>query len=460
MLSAPYATPVNLLRARAHRAALYIAIDQLYDLLPTGGNAWSHQIDEVVISPWEVLQKFFRFQTVSIATACTGIGFLLAVSWGLWEEDWAWAMYDPLENLPIVVSLNQLTDIKRETMELRRLMKLEHQPVDPYTGVYLTVASMEREQFRQATLDILQQAGGNALIFEAKGRKAFFRTGSAIAEEYDLTDPYSDLPRVIEEAHARGMTVIARYVAVRDFHFAERVPSVRIPIEGTKATLNIDWVDPADPTVLEFHRELLRDLLQYDIDEVNFDYIRYPTEFTPAATRQGTEERAENIETFLRMARDIIDEVRPDTRLGISTFAILGWRKYEENVAVLGQDVVRFAPLVDVISPMAYPISFDIKSYYNPDKYDYSPEYWLVYRTLKGYEERLGPDHAKKLRPWIQGYGLTTKQIAEEIKGVYGAGYCGFMVWNAQNTYWQSFEAMKMAGERPEHCEGDVGGQE
>lgn len=45
--------------------------------------------------------------------------------------------------------------------------------------------------------------------------------------------------------------------------------------------------------------------------------------------------------------------------------------------------------------------------------------YWLVYRTLTGYNDLLGPEHSGKIRPWIQGYGVTTKDMQDQMRAVY-----------------------------------------
>ncbi len=121
------------------------------------------------------------------------------------------------------------------------------------------------------------------------------------------------------------------------------------------------------------------------------------------------------------------------------------------NVKTLGQDVVRFAPLLDVISPMAYPATFTSPEYYVPGKHPVSRMYWLVYRTLTGYQELLGEEHKHKLRPWIQGYYVDKKDMKEQMQAVYDTGLCGFQVWNANNNYQYTYPAM---GEMtvPENC--------
>ncbi len=141
------------------------------------------------------------------------------------------------------------------------------------------------------------------------------------------------------------------------------------------------------------------------------------------------------------MAREAIDSCNPSVKLGLSTFAILGWN-YEANLETLGQDVVRFAPLVDIISPMAYPATFTSEGYYVPGRNPGSRMYYLVWRTLTGYQKLLGDD-AWKLRPWIQGYSVTVKNVQDQMQAVADAGLCGFQVWNAGNNYGNTYEAMK-----------------
>ncbi|HRH93279.1 MAG TPA: putative glycoside hydrolase, partial [Candidatus Peribacteria bacterium] len=165
------------------------------------------------------------------------------------------------------------------------------------------------------------------------------------------------------------------------------------------------------------------------------------------------QQKADHVETFIKAMRASIDRCNPSTKLGISTFAILGW-DYARNVETLGQDVVRFAPLVDVISPMAYPATFTSPEYYIPGKNPRSRMYWLVYRTLTGYQKLLGPEDSHKLRPWIQGYGVVKKDMRDQIDAVYDAGLCGYQVWNAGNNYKPVYVALKDEHSRPEACGG------
>ena len=97
-------------------------------------------------------------------------------------------------------------------------------------------------------------------------------------------------------------------------------------------------------------------------------------------------------------------------KLGISSYAILGWN-FPVNFEAVGQDIPEFAKIVDVISPMAYPATFAPNAYYNPGRDKGSRMYHLVWKTIMGYRELAGPENVHKIRPWIQGYGVTEKNM-------------------------------------------------
>lgn len=322
-------------------------------------------------------------------------------------------------------------------------------------GVFFTQTSVKNERYFLQTLDRLHAMTGSALVFNVKSGIVHFHASAPLAEELDLIVPSYDLPEVIRQARERGVRTIGRFVALKDPNLAQALPETQIRHPKTNRTVGNVWVDPSHPQVIAHNEQIIRDLVAAGIDEINLDYIRYPTEYAQSAIGLTGNEKADRIEGFLRMARRVIDEGGGKTKLGISTYAILGWN-FPVNFEPLGQDIARFAPLLDVISPMAYPSTFAQGAYYNPAKHPGSRMYYLVYRTLMGYRDLLG-DQAWKLRPWIQGYGITQKNLRDEIAGVFDAGVCGFTVWNASNEY-GIFMKMLPEIERPEQCSASVDG--
>ncbi len=326
-------------------------------------------------------------------------------------------------------------------------------PVNPYNkrGVYLAASSVANPVFYDQTIKNLLDSGGSSFVFDVKGPFVYFESDAAIAKELKLSLPLYDLPAVIKKAHDKGLYTIARFIALKDPLFSQRVPEVQIRNPKTGHSLGDVWVDGIAPITLEFNRQILKSLLQSDVDEVNFDYIRYPSEYAQSSINLTGDEKADHVEAFLKMAKETRDEVNPHTKLGISTYAILGW-SFKINKEAIGQDFIRFAPLVDVISPMAYPQTFSENAYYYPGRDPGSRDYYLVYRTLTGYRDLLPPEHRNKIRPWIQGYYTTVQDMKDQMQAVYDAGYCGFQVWNANNHYDVTYPAIK-AMKVPAECQ-------
>lgn len=327
---------------------------------------------------------------------------------------------------------------------------------DNVRGVYLTAPSVKRTDFLDETIAKVKESGGNSITFDIKGGFVFFdHPDMPQAKELGLIRPLYDLPAIIEKLDAEGMYSIGRFVAVKDHELTARLPETRQKHPTSGITLVEDWIDPSNEKALGVNREYLCAAAKSGIDEINLDYIRMTTAAVGALRVFSGAEKADRVEKFVKMAREAIDECGDGTTLlGLSTYAILGWN-YDVNLATLGQDVVRFAPMVDVISPMAYPATFTSEGYYVEGKHPGSRDYWLVYRTLTGYTDLL-KEHVDAgtvvIRPWIQGYYISANDARDQIRAVYDAGYCGYQFWNANNNYGPAYAGMKNAPERPERC--------
>ena len=322
---------------------------------------------------------------------------------------------------------------------------------DALHGIYLAGQAVSKNEILSGYLDRLTKTHATALVILVKAGTVYFQTEAPLANEIHSIDPQYELPVVVKAAKDRGLYTIARFVALNDGVLAARHPDAQIKGIRSQKPLNTDWVDGADPFTLDYNRELIADIAKSGIDEINFDYIRFPTSVSMEAIGLTGDEKADRIEAFLQMARQTIDEVNPAVKLGISTYAILGWN-FPVNFEHLGQDIARFAPLVDVISPMAYPSTFSPDGAYVPRSFSGSRNYYLVWRTLKGYQDLLGGDPDHKLRPWIQGYGMKPEGVRQQIQAVYDAGVCGFTVWNANNNYNETLAAFRQMPEQPVEC--------
>lgn len=322
-------------------------------------------------------------------------------------------------------------------------------------GVFLTPTSIGSNDFRSYTMEHLRETGGNAIVFDVKGSSVHFHAANMpLAEKLGLLQPKYELGDVVRILHEHGIYAIARYIAIKDHSLTAALPDTHLKDPRTGQNAGEGWIDPAHPDALEYNRQIICALAEGGVDEINLDYIRYDTRVGTVISAYTDEERIAKIETFIRMAREAINECGPQAKLGVSTFAILGW-DYDGNVGYIGQDILRFAPMLDVISPMAYNANFDINKWGDPtgktDRWQY-----LVQKTVEGYREALGSGNAWKVRPWLQGWGVDVKEMRLQMKGVFEGGACGFIVWNADNGYSPAYDAMERI-DVPDSCKPHQG---
>ncbi|MFH1375382.1 MAG: putative glycoside hydrolase [Patescibacteria group bacterium] len=320
-------------------------------------------------------------------------------------------------------------------------------PPDPAAqiGVYVHMNNLVFEGFLDATVEKLKSVSGTAIVFDVKGSYVYFPTQSTVAQESEIIKPLYELPEIVAELKNAGIYTIARVIALKDPRFAFRNPEVRLSRSESSEGTGDFWVKPEHELTLIYNQQILAEILAAGVDEINLDFIRYPSGLTNNFLHMSGEEKIANLEKFIRMAKNTIDSLNPNVKLSINTFAILAW-DYESNRDQLGQDVVRFAPYVDIIAPMLYPATFGVGSYYNPRVDQGGRNYNLIKKSLEGYQRLLGEEHAHKLRPWIQGYGLEASDITNQIRGVWDAGVCGFTVWEGKNYYAETYKALKWIG--------------
>ncbi len=327
---------------------------------------------------------------------------------------------------------------------------------NPYRqmGIYITASSAADDDFLTTTFDAMTRVGATTFVVDVKGTTVYYHSQAPFATSIDIVRPVYELPEILRRAKEHGFYTIARYIAIKDQLFTDLAPETQLRHKDKGYPVQLGWVDPAHPTAQLYNSELLCELAAHaDLDEINLDYIRLSS-VMPYSTGYTGDEKAERLVNFIKMARDTIDRCGPKTRLGVSTYAILGWR-FMENRETIGQDVVQYAPYVDVISPMAYPATFTSPAYYTPGKDPVSRDYWLVYRTLTGYRSLVGPEQEHKIRPWIQAYSVSTKNVVDQMNAVVDAGFCGFTFWNANNNYGPVLKAFEQ-WKQPERCLGDT----
>ncbi|WP_223292837.1 putative glycoside hydrolase [Breznakiella homolactica] len=197
------------------------------------------------------------------------------------------------------------------------------------------------------------------------------------------------------------------------------------------------WVDPYSEEVWEYTAALAQELCERGFDEIQFDYIRFPTDGINLGSAQyrwrdpGMDMESAML-SFLRHVRS-----RIDAPISIDIYGANGWYR---TGARTGQEVELLAPYVDVICPMYYP------SHFEQDFLAQSPPELRPYRIY--YQGTQRTDRIARgrviVRPYVQAFFLNVSYdrqyynldyVRRQVEGVRDAGNPGITYWNNSGRY-------------------------
>ena len=114
------------------------------------------------------------------------------------------------------------------------------------------------------------------------------------------------------------------------------------------------WVDPFNEEVWKYNADIAEELQDLGVDEIQFDYIRFPSDGDTSRIRfEGSHPgmtRINALESFFRLVRERV-------HIPIST-DLYGFNTYYRMGNWIGQNIEMLAEYVDVICPMYYPSHF------------------------------------------------------------------------------------------------------
>ncbi len=305
----------------------------------------------------------------------------------------------------------------------------------------------------------------NSLVIDMKDDYGFlrYRSNDPLVSEKARESMYSiDIDAFIDRFKKANIYLIARIVVFKDrkrYAWKGNKYAVRdrkknatwigirgyedVPAEDGKAaekkTLFYDeyWVDPYSEEVWEYNTAIAKELIRRGFDEIQFDYIRFPTDGknifdTQYRWRDKGMDMESALISFLSYARKNIQ-----APIGIDIYGANGW--YRSGTRT-GQDVELMAPYVDVICPMFYP------SHFEQDFLAYTPIIERPYRIYfyGTYRNTVIARSQVLVRPWIQAFYLNVSfdrrfydkdYVLRQMYGVRDAAESGYMYWNNAGRY-------------------------
>ena len=293
--------------------------------------------------------------------------------------------------------------------------------------------------------------GGNAVVFDLKDFDGLVSVSFShpLAPEKQRP-PIRSLSKLVRFLRRLGLQSIGRITLFRDEQIATHHPELAVQSRRAKGPWRengkLVWTDPSRREVQDYNIALAAYAARGGVDEIQFDYVRFPAEGDQADARFAIETeqpgwtRSQVITDFLRRAYDKLHSL--GVLVSLDVFGVMAWER-PVDLAHTGQKIEDMARQCDVLSPMIYPSHF-----FGMDGYDKpgdAPEHFIGESMDRFRKVTAGTDIV--LRPWLQAFAWRTKSyspdyVYTQMKVAREKGAIGFLFWNARNDYSVPFRAI------------------
>ena len=319
-------------------------------------------------------------------------------------------------------------------------------------GVYMPAHQGRTKEGLQRYFDLLEKNKLDTLVIDMKDDYGFIRYDSQdpFIQEVGAIRPFFTLEELTAAAKKRNIYLVARIVSFKDkqlYRFKHNLYAVKDskgkPWQGytmgktEKEWIEEYWVDPYNEKVWEYIIAIGAELINRGFDEIQFDYIRFPTDgdnlaqtVYPACEKGMDKESA--LMSFLSYAREKIA-----APISIDIYGANGWYR---TGARTGQEVELLAEYVDVICPMFYP------SHFRQSFLAHAPAEERPYRIYYqgSYRNKVIARNAAVIRPWTQAFYIPVsydkkfyneEYVQRQIIGIQDSIDEGYTYWNNSGRY-------------------------
>jgi len=284
----------------------------------------------------------------------------------------------------------------------------------------------------------LRRAGLNAIELDVKdenGEIGFVAGAPALARRVGAAKPYYDAHRVARRIHAADLYLIGRVVTFQDPILSERRPGLALQNpDGTvwRTRGGLGWLNPYDRRVWAYDLAVAKAAVDAGFDEIQFDYVRFPSDGDVSAISYPVKTRASKAKTITQFVRAASLEVHArHARVSVDVFGLAATRDLG-----IGQKPRRLAPYLDAVYPMVYPSHFNAGEYGLPDP-NADPGRTVTDALL--YFEAAVQGTNARLVPWLQDFSLgrsyTLRDLRAQIDAARLLDTHGFLLWNPVGVY-------------------------
>lgn len=314
-------------------------------------------------------------------------------------------------------------------------------------AIYITSWVAGNKKLRDSLVKIAEETEINSVVIDIKDY-----TGRIAFEVYDpllkglgaYENRIPDIKEFIKELHDKNIYVIGRISVFQDKYLVGRKPDFAVRKKSNnevwKDFKGISWLDPGSKEVWDYIVALAKESYGVGFDELNFDYIRFPSDGNMkdiAYPWSGARKKTEVMAEFFAYLRENLGSM--GSPLSVDLFGMTTTNKDDLNI---GQNLESALKYFDYVAPMVYPSHYPAG--FNNFKKPATEPYKVVKFSMDSavMRAKTASTTPRKLRPWLQDFNLgatyDAPMVRAQIQATYDAGLDSWMLWNASNRYTRS----------------------
>lgn len=345
-------------------------------------------------------------------------------------------------------SESEIETPEQDSEEEKKFVATHIKTPEAVKAVYMTSWVAGTPSLRSNIVRLIASTELNSVVIDIKddtGRVSYEASDPELKKIGSEEIRIRDLREMIEMFHRSNVYVIGRIAVFQDPYMVRTNPEVAVKkaSDGSvwRDRKGLTWVDSGNREHWEYIVRLAKDAYAQGFDEIQFDYIRFPSDGNMNDISYPSSEGKIKSEIIKDFFAYISKELRP---LGIPISAdLFGMTTTNTDDLGIGQILEDAFPYFDYISPMVYPSHYPSGFYGHKDVNKVPYEVVKIsmdkaVERLKTYNDTVASTTAK-LRPWLQDNDYpvpyTAEMVRAQIRATYDSGLNSWMLWDAGNTY-------------------------
>ncbi|MEK7107239.1 MAG: putative glycoside hydrolase [Patescibacteria group bacterium] len=366
-------------------------------------------------------------------------------------------------------------------------------------AIYMTQCVVGTPSMRDDLVKLIDATELNSMVIDIKdyaGKIAFTPEDASLKDSVSEKCGAQDMREFIGKLHEKNIYVIGRITVFQDPYYTALHPELAVKRLSDKTAnwkdhKGLSFIDVSARPFWDYIVRIAKSSYAIGFDELNFDYIRFPSDGDMKDTFYTWNPGMDKSEALERFYIYLHDQLKPTPAsakasdgqwapvMSVDLFGMVTTNYDDLNI---GQVLERAMPYFDFIDPMVYPSHYPtgFNGYKNVNEHSYDIVHFSLVRAVEramatttsinglafervGTSTPLNPSQsegsgehsakqnvlaaiyakpaypASKIRPWLQSFDYpvtyTPEMVSAQIKANTDAGLGSYLFWDPANKY-------------------------